>query len=165
LLDARKVQQILENEYFNSYRETFKVIEYKGFSLDQLDELAGDLACHVGSHHASKVHFIRFHPSYKVDVYEFIVEEKRDTGTVIFGLVALTKNRNTVEAVACVYELDFTLGHDIITETTTSRSLFFSESKIHTRTQQRSLPNITREAMENFCLIKAHGELKKKIMC
>jgi len=163
---AQSMRLALENEYFTNYRESFTIREYNGFSMDQLDELAGDLALHIGGQHATRIMEIRFTANLECIVFDFFSDQNPKTGTTNFGVVAVVRNGDTVKAVACVYVLDFTLGKDIITTTATTRwFMLFTTTRENTIEEYRDTSYFTKDKLRSFCLSKAYGEFKRKGIC
>jgi len=125
--------------------------------------LLGDLGRKFGQAAARKLSGIRFCQNLEVQVYEFTFGDEQSKGKVNFGLIAMTKNGDSINAVSCVYSLDFSVAPERVTKTTKDYFLWFeTSSSSHSWTEPKGLGFVTQRSLMNFCRLKALEEFQRR---
>lgn len=164
--EALSIQRKLQNEYFSQWNEECTVKEYKGFGFSQTEELihkiSNDFAIDKNGMY-EKLLGIKFMGELDVNIFDIIYEDKFNSGSFYFGLVAVSNVNNILNAHFCGYKLNIKKAKKLVTETTTTK---FLGIRIWTSTENwsetSSLEVGTRKDLENFCRYKALLEFKKR---
>ncbi|XP_061197687.1 uncharacterized protein LOC133205818 [Saccostrea echinata] len=167
--EARALQRTLEREYFSHWNEKCEVQEYRGFSLSQTDLLVRQIGDSFGSFRTNilrQLSGIHFAEKLGVNIYEFTFGEKMSSGEVYFGMIAIAKNehRDEMNAISCLYKLNFNLGKVKHKETRTFNLFGFIPVDESTETwyESKSLGFVTKNELVNFCRVKALGEFRRR---
>ena len=160
--EAISVQDRLRNEYFSEWDETCEVMEARKLSIYRLDELVSKLKKQyrgVNFDIRSKIQGIRWASSWSHKVFEFTFGDNVSSGEVYFGMICLVKSSDgqKVDAVSCLYRLNFTPAQERVVTRETFQFLGFipvdSKTSVHCR--KKSLGYFSKKQISNFCRMKA----------
>lgn len=164
--EAHSVERKLRKEYFSKWNEKCRVDEYHGFGLCQTKELISMISDNLAINKdgiSKKLHGIKFCTTIDVKIVDFMFEDKFNSGIIHFGMVAITKENNVLNAFSCLYTLELEKAEELVTESKTIKLLGF---RLWTNTkcwsETKSLEFVTRQDLENFCRYKALVEFNKR---
>lgn len=164
--DADLLQKLLQNEFFSTWEENCNVVEYKGYKLSKLDTLLQKISDNFpssGQNLHSKLNGIAFCSEVDVKIYEFTFEENLTSGVVHFGMVAISRENDVLEAISCLYTLNFKMADVMVTELHKRKILGFkAKTKRRCWDEAKSLEFVTQEDIVNFCRYKALKEFHKR---
>lgn len=144
--EANLLQEKLQNKLFSTWEENCKVGEYKGYNSFKLDILLQKISDNftINGHNLhSKLTGIAFCNEIDVKIYEFTFDENLTSGVVHFGMVAISKENDILEAISCLYTLNFKISDVLVTET-------------------KSTEFVPQRDLVNFCRYKALTEFNKR---
>lgn len=144
--EADLLQDKLQNKLLSTWKENCKVGEYKGYNLSELDTLLQKISDNFtinGQNLHSKLTGIAFCSEIDVKMYEFTLEKNLTSGVVHFGMVAISKENDILEAISCLYTLNFKISDVLVTET-------------------KSTEFVPERDLVNFCRYKALKEFNKR---
>lgn len=160
------LQGTLQNEFFSRWDENCNVREYKGFDVTNLDELLHKISDNFvinGMNLYNKLSIIEFCKEEEVNIYEFTFGQVLSSGHVNFGMVAISKENNVLDAISCLYTLNFEIATVLVTRRKKKRfagiNMGTSRRSWH---EPKSLGFITQRAFVNFCRYKAMQEFTKR---
>lgn len=107
------LQETLQNEFFSRWDENCNVREYKGFDVTKMDELLHKISDNFvinGMNLYNKLSIIEFCKEEEVNIYEFTFGQVLSSGHVNFGMVAISKENNVLDAISCLYTLNFQIA-------------------------------------------------------
>lgn len=111
----------------------------------------------------NKLSIIEFCKEEEVNIYEFTFGQVLSSGHVNFGMVAISKENNVLDAISCLYTLNFQIATVLVTRRKKKRfagiNMGTSRRSWH---EPKSLGFITQRAFVNFCRYKAMQELNKR---
>lgn len=160
------LQETLQNEFFSRWDENCNVREYKGFDVTKMDELLHKISDNFvinGMNLYNKLSIIEFCKEEEVNIYEFTFGQVLSSGHVNFGMVAISKENNVLDAISCLYTLNFQIATVLVTRREKKRF-----AGINMGTSRRSWPEpkslgfITQRVFVNFCRYKAMQEFNKR---
>ncbi|VDI63058.1 Hypothetical predicted protein [Mytilus galloprovincialis] len=106
---------------------------------------------------------IQFSKDVDVKIFNFSFGDELNSGVVHFGMVAITKCNNTLDALSCLYTLNFSIARVLVTKTKEETILGIRVGKKkRSWYENRSLGFVTQRALLNFCKYKALEEFKSK---
>lgn len=97
----------------------------------------------------NKLSIIEFCKEEEVNIYEFTFGQVLSSGHVNFGMVAISKENNALDAISCLYTLNFQIATVLVTRRKKKRF-----AGINMGTSRRSWHEPKR-AFVNFCRYKA----------
>jgi len=151
----------LQREYFDNWQEKCHVTEYVGYSSQTIYRIIYDLSPHFGLEKAERVRAVLFSDDFHDEkLYNFLFEDSE--GTVKFGMVAINKNGDSINAVSCIYVLNFSMGYERITDITTQKVFGVSFTSKKRRRQRGELSFANKESLQNFCALKALKEFQRR---
>lgn len=163
--EAHLVERKLQKEYFSKWNEACNVKEYNGFDLSQTGELirkiSNDFALNQKA--INKLRVIKLCRQIDVKFIDFMLEDKFNSGIIHFGMIAISKENNVLDAFSCLYTLNIEKAKELVKKTTTNKILGIRFCK---RTQSwsetKSIESVSREDLKNFCRYKALVEFNKR---
>lgn len=164
--DANQLQSKLVREYFSNWNEKCEIREYRGYRDNQIETLLQKVSDSFrinGVDIYSKISGIRFAKEIDVKIFDFSFGDELSSGVVHFGMIAITKCNNTLDALSCLYTLNFSMGRTLVTKTkeTTFLGIPCGEEK-ESWYENKSLGFVTQRALVNFCRVKALKEFKQQ---
>lgn len=160
------LQETLQNEFFSRWVENCNVREYKGFDVTKMDELLHKISDNFvinGMNLYNKLSIIEFCKEEDVKIYEFTFGQELSSGLVNFGMVAISRENNVLDAISCLYTLNFEIARVLVTKKKRKR---FAGINMGTSRKSwyepKSLGFITKRAFLNFCRYKAMQEFTKR---
>lgn len=164
--EAHSVERKLRKEYFSKWNEECRVDEYHGFGLSQTEELISMISDNLAINKdgiSKKLHGIKFCRTFDVKIMDFMFEDKFKSGIIHFGMVAISKENNVLNASSCLYTLELEKAEELVIESTTIKLLGFRLwTNKKCRRETKSLEFVTRQDLENFCRYKALVEFNKR---
>ncbi|XP_061182537.1 uncharacterized protein LOC133190870 [Saccostrea echinata] len=164
--EAFSLQEKLQNEFFTRWKEDCNVQEFHGFAISQMDNLLHKISDKFvinGKNIYSKLQGIRFCEEFDVNIYEFTFGEELSSGVVHFGMVAISKVNSALDAVSCLYTLNFEVAKVLVTKKRKKRFLGINAGTDRKSWYEpKSLGFVTQRALVNFCRYKALTEFKRK---
>lgn len=164
--DADLLQKSLQKEFFSTWEENCNVVEYKGYKLSRLDTLLQKISDNFpsnGQNLHSKLNGIAFCSEVDVKIYEFTFEENLTSGVVHFGMVAISRENDVLEAISCLYTLNFEMADVMVIEQRKKKILGFNaKTKRRCWDEKKSLEFVTQRDLVNFCRYKALKEFNKR---
>ncbi|XP_052765137.1 uncharacterized protein LOC128206598 isoform X2 [Mya arenaria] len=164
--NAESLRRILQDRYFSDWGEACDVKEYNGFTLTELPTLVdkiGDVFGDKKQEIQRKLGQIQFCEYLDVKVFEFTFGEDLSSGEIQFGMIAISKSGIQLEAVSCLYQLNFTLAPVKVTKETKSYFLGFEIGSSTTTWQEGTrLELVTQKELLNFCRYKALKEFQNR---
>lgn len=163
--EAHSVERKLQKEYFSKWNEACNVREYNGFDLSQTGELIRKISYDFALNEKgiNKLRGIKFCRQIDVNIIDFMFEDNLKSGIIHFGMVAISKENNVLNAFSCLYTLDIEKAKELVIKTTTTKILGIRFCK---RTQSwseaKSIEFVSREDLQNFCRYKALVEFNKR---
>ena len=134
------------------------VKEYTGYALPDLDKLLRSVSERFninGQNIYAKLSGVRFAETIDVKIFEFTFGEQLSSGTVHFGMVAISKAFDTLEAASCLYTLEFEVARVLVTKKRKKRILGVNAgTDRRSWYETKSLGFVTQRAMVNFCRFK-----------
>ncbi|CAG2189707.1 unnamed protein product [Mytilus edulis] len=118
--DAKKLQSILEREYFSNWREKCDIREFYGYRVNQTDSLLRKISGGFRINEVdiyNKLRGIQFSDAVDVKIVKFSFGDELDSGVVHLGMVAISRCNDTLDAVSCLYTLNFTIAPTLVTKT------------------------------------------------
>ena len=158
-----KLERTLRDEYFTRWDENCDVAEFRGFRTNELESLFSKIQDKfqiTGKDIRPKLRGIQWAGSWTNKVYEFSFGELNGSGTVYFGVIALSRDTTTYgdrfNSITCLYKLSFAIGDVKVTERTEKYFLGIPDGS-HSSTwyERKNLKFVTRDALANFCRVKA----------
>ncbi|WAR29630.1 hypothetical protein MAR_003198 [Mya arenaria] len=149
---------------FLSWAETCNVKDYIGFTdlhtlVDKIGDEYGDKKREI----QQKLRGIQFCKELDVKVFEFTFGEDFCSGQIQFGMIAISTSGIQLEAVSCLYQLDFTLAPVKVTKETKKYFLGLEiGSSTSTWHEGAQLGHVTQRELLNFCRYKALREFQNK---
>lgn len=142
--EASLLQDTYKTKVFSTFEENIKVSEYKGYNLSRLDTLLqkiGDDLTKISKSQNihSKLTGITFSHEIGYKIRQFTMEENLTLGVIHFGMVAISKENDTLEAISCLYTVNFEMK---------------GRKRLETVVPQRNI--------ENFFRYKVLNEFKKR---
>lgn len=111
----------------------------------------------------NKLSIIEFCKEEEVNIFEFTFGQELSLGHVNFGMVAISKENNVLDAISCLYTLNFQIATVLVTRRKKKRfagiNMGTSRRSWH---EPKSLGFITQRAFVNFCRYKAMQEFNKR---
>lgn len=164
--EAHLLQNTLKKKCFSSWTENCAVKEYNGFELSQMETLLRAINNNfavTGTNIYNRLQGIKFAGNVDAKIFEFTFGEKFNTGEVYFGMVAISRENDVLNAISCLYTLNFKLARVLVTKTVNNTFLGFDISKDTVSWyESESLGFVTQRALVNFCRYKALREFKKR---
>ena len=163
---ATNLQTVLTNKYFTKWDERCEVRRFSGYKVEQTDQLVRSISKSFNIDDFdtyNKLQGIKFASEVDVKIYNFCFGDELDKGVVHFGMVAISKSSNTLDAVTSLYTLNFKLGQTRVTRTDTTTFLGIPiESDSSTWYESERLGLVTQRDIINFCKVKALNEFKRQ---
>lgn len=164
--DARQLQSMLEREYFSNWKEKCEIREFYGYSVNEIEILLQKVSGAFrinGVDIYRKMSGIRFSKEVDVKIFNFSFGDELRSGVVHLGMVAITKCNNTLDALSCLYTLNFSIARTLVTKTKENTFLGIPYStETESWYEKKSLGFITQRALVNFCRVKALKEFKRQ---
>lgn len=164
--EALLLQRKLKNEFFSWWNETCDVQEYHGFELSNMDELLHRISDNFmikENNIYNKLLGIEFCEKVDNKIFEFTFEDKLSSGVVHFGMVAISKKNNVLDAISCLYTLNFKIARVLVTKTVYNTCFGLDMGTVCLRWfEQKSLGFVTQQALVNFCRYKALKEFNDR---
>lgn len=131
--------------------------------MDELLHKISDNFVINGMNLYNKLSIIEFCKEEDVKIYEFTFGQELSSGLVNFGMVAISKENNVLDAISCLYTLNFEIARVLVTKKKRKR---FAGINMGTSRKSwyepKSLGFITKRAFLNFCRYKAMQEFTKR---
>lgn len=164
--EAHSLQKTLQQKCFSRWTENCTVEEYNGYELSQMETLLRAINNNFAvtrTNTYNKLQGIKFSGKVDVKIFEFTFGEKLNTGKVFFGMVAISKENDILNAISCLYTLDFILARVLVTKTVNNTFLGFDIGEDTERWfEPENLGFVTQRALVNFCRYKALREFKTR---
>lgn len=164
--EANCLEQKLKSTYFTQWDENCEFRRYSGYTMTQTDDLLRTInqSFNIPGFDAyNKLKGIRFTSEMDVKIYNFSFGDELDKGVVHFGMVAISKSGDVLEAASSLYTLNFKLGQTRVTRTERSTFLGCVVNEESTSWYEKEkLGFATQRAIINFCKVKALKEFKKQ---
>ncbi|XP_052765140.1 uncharacterized protein LOC128206600 isoform X1 [Mya arenaria] len=157
--NAGSVGRSLQDKYFSDWGEACYVKDYIGFSsselhtiVEKIGDVFGDNKREIQGH----LRQIQFCEDLDVKVFEFTFGEGLSSGQIQFGMIAISKSGIDLEAVSCLYQLNFTLAPISVAKETKRYFLWFEVGSSRSTWQEGThLGVVTQKELLNFCRYKA----------
>ncbi|WAR15888.1 hypothetical protein MAR_030482 [Mya arenaria] len=164
--EAEQLQEKLQNEYFTRWNETCDVQDFNGIASSELDSLLHKISERFtinGKNIYAKISGIRFAKEIDVNIFEFTFGEELSSGTIHFGMIAISKESASLEAVSCLYTLDFAVARVRVEKKRKKRILGINAgTDRRSWLEPKSLGFVTQRALINFCRMKALTEFQRR---
>lgn len=164
--EAHSLQNTLKKKCFSRWTENCTVEEYNGYELSQMETLLRAINNNFAvtrTNIYNRLQGIKFSGKVDVKIFEFTFGEKLNTGEVYFGMIAISKEHDVLNAISCLYTLNFKLARVLVTRTVNNTFLGFDiGNDTESWFEPESLGFVTQRALVNFCRYKALREFKKR---
>ncbi|XP_052788305.1 uncharacterized protein LOC128223096 isoform X1 [Mya arenaria] len=165
-MDAEDVERGLRAESFDNWNEKCDVRRFDAFSINETDLLIEQIMQGFGDSSSTlrtKLNAIKFCEEYENKIIDFTFGDQNSSGTIRFGMIAITRKGDTLDAVSCLYKLEYSIAPKLMSKTIT---LCFHGVELDSFTtiwaQKKCLGYITQSRLMNFCRRKALEEFKQQ---
>ncbi|CAG2236588.1 unnamed protein product [Mytilus edulis] len=164
--DAKQLQLKLERGYFSNWNEKCEIREFHGYRANQIESLLQKISDGLrinGVDIYSKMSGIRFAKEVDVKIFYFSFGDKLSSSVVHFEMGAITKCNSTLDALSCLYTLNFSMGRTLLTRTKKTRFLGINCGKEkESWYENKILGFVTHRALINFCRVKTLNEFQRQ---